>query len=103
MLAEKYLPRDDAYYVSGQVFRAVSAMNQTLFALNEQWCLNEKKAVFRIDGFPLGPDRYASRVNDVFRQLGGTPAPALWELKKLCEECRALCEDAGQGCDHTAS
>ena len=90
MLAEKSLSCGDGCYLSGMVFRAVSAMNQALFALNEQWCLNEKKAVFRIDTFLKAPRRYSCRVNEVFKSLGDNPEQSLRMLKELCEESGAL-------------
>ena len=52
---------------------ACSALNQVLFALNEQWCLNEKKAVFRIDGLPIAPENYSQTIAAIFRQIALSP------------------------------
>ena len=93
MMAEKSLPQGDGYYVTGHVFRAISALNQALFALNETWLLNEKKAIFRIDGFPLAPLHYAERVNTLFSER--PEARGIRMLKGLCEEGRALWEACG--------
>ena len=38
-LAEKSASSEDISYMTGLRLRAVSALNQVLFALNEQWCL----------------------------------------------------------------
>ena len=92
-LAEKYLSRGDRCYLAGLVFRAVSAMNQALFALNRQWLLNEKKAVFRIDTFPKRPGAYSERVNRMFEVLGGEPLRGISMLKELCGQVQALCEE----------
>ena len=92
-LAEKYLSRGDRCYLAGLVFRAVSAMNQALFALNRQWLLNEKKAVFRIDTFPKRPEAYSDRVNRMFEVLGGEPLRGISMLKELCGQVQALCEE----------
>lgn len=96
MLAEKSLPQEDGYYTTGHVFRSVSALNQALFALNEAWCLNEKKAIFRIDRFPRAPMGYAGRVHGVFKNLLSRPAESLADLKSLCNEAKALWEATDQ-------
>ena len=90
--AEKYAPAEDAYYVAGHLFRAVSALNQALFALNRVWCLNEKKAVRRIDGMALHPADYGSRVNALFASMDA-PAQAAALLRELCGETAALCAE----------
>ena len=92
-LAEKYLSRGDHCYLAGLVFRAVSAMNQALFALNRQWLLNEKKAVFRIDTFPKRPEAYSERVNRMFEVLCDEPLRGISMLKELCDQVQALCEE----------
>lgn len=38
---------DDKYYIAGHVFRIVSCLNQVLFACNNAYCINEKKAIKR--------------------------------------------------------
>ncbi len=91
-LAEKYLSRGDRCYLAGLAFRAVSAMNQALFATNRQWLLNEKKAIFRIDGFEKKPANYSERINEIFQILGSNPIKGLSLMKKLCGETQALCE-----------
>ncbi len=90
-LAEKNLPNGDLYYFTGHLFRAASALNQALFARNAQWCLNEKKAIFRIDGFPMHPQSYAARMNHIFTLLGTSPQQALATLQTLRQETIALC------------
>ena len=41
-----------------------------LFALNEEYCLNEKKAVKMIDRFALRPSDYKHKVDAVFAAAG---------------------------------
>ena len=96
--AEKAARTDDIYYLEGQAFRLISAMNQALFALNEEWLLNEKKAVFRIMGLNEHPEEYAGRVRDAFASVGTSPLRAAQELKKLCEEVTALCAKRNRHC-----
>lgn len=89
-LAEKSASSEDISYVTGHAFRAVSALNQVLFALNEQWCLNEKKAVFRIDGLPIAPENYSQTITAIFRQIALSPEQGTQRLRALCEEVAAL-------------
>lgn len=92
MLAEKALESGDPYYVGGHLFRSVSAMDQALFALNRTYCLNEKKAVRRIDGLKFRPERYGERVEAVFTSNQKT---AVETLRALCAETEALLKQEG--------
>ncbi len=89
-LARAYAGRDDVYYVAGHLFRAASALNQVMFALNRTYCLNEKKAVLRIRDFPLTLPDYAARVNGLFNLTPESLAGSIEELEKLCREAEAL-------------
>ncbi|MBS6954524.1 MAG: nucleotidyltransferase domain-containing protein [Enterocloster asparagiformis] len=91
-LARAYAGRDDIYYVAGQLFRAASALNQVMFALNRTYCLNEKKAVLRIRDFPLTLPDYPARVNGLFNLTPESLAGSIEELEKLCREAEALAE-----------
>ena len=91
MLAEKSLKSGDVYYLTGHIFRSVSAINQVLFALNKKWCLNEKKAVFRIASFKIAPADYTARINEIFANIAVNPHIATAILKKLCNKTTALC------------
>ena len=42
---------DDKYYIAGHVFRIVSCLNQVLFACNNAYCINEKKAIKLLETF----------------------------------------------------
>lgn len=93
MLAEKSRPAGDLAYLTGHLFRSLSALNQVLFALNEVWCLNEKKASLRAASFPKCPPRYAERVNRIFLRPGEAPEEAIAMLGNLCRETEALCRE----------
>lgn len=69
MFAEDNVDKDDVYYVCGHCFRSISCLNQVLFALNEEYCINEKKAVRMIDGFSIKPRDYKKRVDKIFTLL----------------------------------
>lgn len=89
-LARNYLEKEDPYYVIAHLVRSVSALNQILFALNEKYCLNEKKAVRNIESFPLRPDQYKDRIAEVFQKAGQSPRQACELLSELIAETRSF-------------
>jgi hypothetical protein len=72
------------------VVRAVSSLNQVLFAYNEHYCINEKRAVLLIDTFRHHPINYHQRVNDVFATLAGDMVHASALLQTLVDEVQRL-------------
>ena len=97
MLAEKHLGREDSYYVTGHLFRAVSVLNQVLFALNRCYYLNEKKAVLRAGALPITVPGYRERVEAVFHPEDGREESSVRVLEALCREVRGLAERAAAG------
>ncbi len=87
-LAAKNADKGDPYYVAAHVVRSISALNQVLFALNETYCLNEKRAVQRIDSFQHRPADYMCKVEEIFATLGSDPARACRMLGELVEDVR---------------
>ena len=71
-------------------FRSVSALNQVLFALNETYCLNEKRAPERIDSFPNAPRDYQNLAEAVLWPKDGDPASSIRQLEALCEDVNDL-------------
>ncbi|MGG3281695.1 nucleotidyltransferase domain-containing protein [Paenibacillus solani] len=69
MLANKTAASDDITYVTGHCFRCISCLNQVLFAKNELYCINEKRAVAMIETFPLKPVNYKERLDQVITLL----------------------------------
>jgi hypothetical protein len=91
--AAKGIGRGDVSYVAGCCFRVVACMMQALFALNEEYLLNEKGAVALAASFPLAPRDLASRVAAAFALLNTDPAAlktATESLAGLAEEIQAL-------------
>ncbi|MBN9087699.1 MAG: nucleotidyltransferase domain-containing protein [Reyranella sp.] len=79
--------RDDPAYVAGCGFRAVACLNQSLFALNGVYLLNEKGATQAAEKLTRRPSGYAARVG----QAIGSGATGLPALMTLVEETAALC------------
>lgn len=69
MFARDNVDKDDISYVTGHCFRTISCLNQVLFALNEEYCINEKKAVRMIDGFAKKPQEYKHRIDQIIALL----------------------------------
>lgn len=66
IFAKDNIDKDDVSYVAGHCFRSVSCLNQVLFAMNEQYCINEKKTVRKIDGFNIKPQNYKEKIDRIF-------------------------------------
>lgn len=86
----KAIARGDGALLAGHAFRAIMCMTQALFALNEQYCLNEKGAVQLVTTFPLCPLHYAERVNEAIGLLGVQPAHAHDILDQLNAKVQQL-------------
>lgn len=84
---------DDISYVAGCCFRTISCLNQVLFAKNEQYCVNEKKAVALVNDFLIAPKDYKSRIDQVMTLLSVHEESARQGvdiLRQLVQETEAL-------------
>lgn len=93
MFVEDHVEKDDLFYLVGSSFRTVSCLNQVLFALNKEYCINEKKAIEMIDSFHIKPDNYKLRVDQVFTLLSREPSKireGVNLLKDLIEDTKEL-------------
>ncbi|CVK18823.1 nucleotidyltransferase domain-containing protein [Sporomusa sphaeroides] len=90
MFADKNKNKHDAYYVAAHLVRSVSCLNQVLFALNGEYCINEKKAVRMIDGFQVKPPEYGRRIENLFSLAGHEEEQACTCLKKLIDDVEKL-------------
>jgi predicted nucleotidyltransferase len=91
--ARKGVPYADVGYVAGCCFRSVSCLMQILFALNEQYWMNEKGAVALAATFPRAPLRMAERVTGAFTAFSDHEQgllAAIEALDGLVEETAAL-------------
>jgi len=59
--AHKPAERGDIVTVVGHLYRALAVMIQAIFALNEQYCINEKGALALIESFNTKPDHFSAR------------------------------------------
>ena len=86
----KAIARGDGALLAGHAFRAIMCLTQALFALNEQYCLNEKGSVQLAASFLLCPPRYAERVNEAIALLGTQPDAAHAVLNQLNTDVQQL-------------
>lgn len=90
MFVEKRLESKDNYYIIGHIFRGISGINQVIFALNEKWLLNEKKAVFRVETFHIKPKNYSQKIDEILKNIVTFPEQSSKKFKELCEEVNEL-------------
>lgn len=64
--------REDVFAASGFFFRVVAALVQVLYALNEEWFLNEKGALERIQEMEFRPARFVTTARRVLARPGST-------------------------------
>lgn len=89
-LAKTGVEKGDSYYAAAHIVRALSCLNQVLFAVNGEYCINEKGAVKMIDGFAKKPVRYRERVGETLSLLGGDAEGACKALAALVEETKVF-------------
>lgn len=93
--ARKFAARGDAYGTAACLTRVVNQLTQVLFALNQQYPLNDKTALAEIAEFAYAPHAFAPRVQQALAQVG-TSAEALLatveQVAQLWRETVALTE-----------
>lgn len=93
MFAKDTVDQDDLSYVTGHCFRIISCLNHVLFALNEEYCINEKRAVRMIEGFDIKPKDYKKRIDQAIAWLSPNfeqTKQALHILEDLISETELL-------------
>ena len=66
------------------------SVNQVLFACNNAYCINEKKAIKLLETFEYKPKKYAERVNHIFEILGLSLFECYDMTEKLYKEVKKL-------------
>lgn len=93
MIAKKSIERADVNYAAGSCFRGVSCMLQVLFALNQEYWLNEKGALNITDSFAVKPADFRNRVGEIYKLLDASPEAierSVMLLQGLSEEVYGL-------------
>jgi len=63
MYAADNVEKDDVSYVAGCCYRTIACLNQVIYALNEEYCLNEKKAATMVESLLIKPSNYKRKVD----------------------------------------
>lgn len=95
MFVKSNIDKDDISYVCGHCFRSISCLNQVVFALNDEYCINEKKAVKMIDGFKIKPQDYKIKTDEMFTLISSNKnntIKAVDILQGLVNETKELIE-----------
>ena len=95
MFAKSNIEKDDVSYVCGHCFRSISSLNQVLFAINKEYCINEKKAVKMIKDFKIKPRDYKERVDEVISLIStdvDCTRKGIEKLQRLVNEVEYLKE-----------
>lgn len=96
IFAKANIDKDDISYVCGHCFRSISCLNQVLFALNEEYCINEKKAVRMINGFKIKPQDYKIKIDEIITLISSNKdntIKAVDKLQGLVNETKSLIEN----------
>jgi predicted nucleotidyltransferase len=91
--ALKSVKTGDVAYAAGCCFRCVSCLAQTLFAVNEQYWMNEKGAIKIAAGFESTPVGLIERVAEAFEKLNPSSegiTSSIETLQKLLEDSKAF-------------
>jgi hypothetical protein len=94
--ARGFAAAGDVYATSGCLGRAAASLTQALFALNEKYFINDKKAMVELGVFRILPDGYLEQLNAVLAHPGASPrelAHSVAALDSLWRQVVALCGD----------
>lgn len=89
--------RNDAFYVAGCFFRCTACLVQVLFALNEEYILNEKGSVEITDSLPLRPEDFRETVHSVLSNPGRNwkqLQTSIQRLRKQLEDMEKICDES---------
>ena len=79
-----------SFFMFEAKFSCTLAKNQVIFALNEIYCLNEKKALKRIKNFPVSPYNYSERANQALMLNEENMMEHIEMIEQLCCEAEDL-------------
>lgn len=90
MFIEANIDRDDLSYLIGHCYRVIACLNQVIFALNESYVINEKKAINIIDTLTIKPLDYHQRIDEVLSTFAFNRRNAYNILLTLVQEIEEL-------------
>jgi predicted nucleotidyltransferase len=82
--------RGDVSYLAGCLFRSACCLVQVLFALNEQYCINEKGSVAATESMAVRPLDFRSTLEEVLGRPGTSPPELRRSLQRMEGMVRAV-------------
>lgn len=70
--AKKHAQREEAYLFSGCLTRIISGLVQALYALNEEYFINDKRIYKDINKFSKKPENFINKINTILSKTGST-------------------------------
>jgi len=70
--AREFAAQGDVYNTVGCLTRIASNLTQVLFAINERYFIRDKRVMQVLDTFPILPEGYVTRVEQILAQSGST-------------------------------
>ncbi|MAS34830.1 MAG: DNA polymerase subunit beta [Anaerolineaceae bacterium] len=93
--ARTFASRADVYNTVGCLTRALSALTQVLFALNETYFISDKRAIDTIETFGIRPEDYRARVERILAHPGADVDALSQTVAALDELFRQVVDLAG--------
>ena len=94
--ARGFATAGDVYAATGCLGRAAASLTQALYALNETYFINDKKAMAELGAFAILPAGYLEQLNPILAHPGASPAElahSVAALESLWRQVVALCGD----------
>lgn len=88
--SEKSAARGDVFHVTGSLFRCAACLVQVLFALNEQYFVNEKGSVRAVASFALHPAGFEDSMPAILAHPGSKPEELTASVRRLGELVQAV-------------
>lgn len=84
----------DVFHTVGSCFEYVASLVQALYAVNERYLIDEKRALKGVEDLPLHPHAYNERTSAVLSR----PGEGADELRASLKTLRALVDEVGDLC-----
>lgn len=95
--ARQHAAAGDVYNTVGCLTRITGYLTQSLFALNGEYFISDKRVMDAIAGFDLCPAKYAERVNELLAHPGATSGELIGTVSGLQDMWQEVVKLAGEG------
>ena len=95
-VAKKSANTGNIFYAAGCLTRIASSLVQVLYALNETYCMNDKRLIKDVEQFSLKPQEFVMRLDRILGNIGRDSnqiSETLLNTQILLNEVIELCRD----------